>query len=251
MGSYVPAKSAQIGIVDAVFSRVGSSDNLYKGQSTFMVEMLETSIILSNASNRSFVILDEIGRGTSTYDGMSIAFGVIYYLHNILKAKTLFATHYHELTELKKNLKCLKTFYMLVEDYNGELIFMHNVIEGIMDKSYGIYAAKLAGMPNKVIKKAEIYLNELEKRDNNKHTLPLFDTIFDLNDNKNSLVNEESIKTLDAHKEFIKVASLNNEELQVIENIKSIRVEEVTPLQALEVLNDLKQILLNKTSSKN
>lgn len=162
IGSYVPAESAHIGVVDAVFSRVGAADNLYKGQSTFMVEMVEAATILNNATCRSFIILDEIGRGTATYDGLALAYGVIHYAHQYVGAKLLFATHYHELTALEESISGLRNFYMRVDQHEKELIFMHNVLPGVAGKSYGIYAAQVAGMPKEVLQVAAKYLKELE-----------------------------------------------------------------------------------------
>lgn len=165
VGSFVPADKAEIGIVDRVFTRVGASDNLSQGESTFMVEMLEAADILANATPRSLIILDEIGRGTSTFDGMSIAWAICEFIQG-LGAKTLFATHYHELTELSNKYTNVKNLAVKVVDYNGEIIFMHQIIEGKADKSYGIHVAKLAGLPEKVIKTSEKVLKLLEKEKN-------------------------------------------------------------------------------------
>ncbi|MBO6281527.1 MAG: DNA mismatch repair protein MutS [Alphaproteobacteria bacterium] len=179
-GCYVPAVSAHIGIVDKVFSRVGASDDLSRGRSTFMVEMVETAAILNRATERSFVILDEIGRGTATFDGLSIAWAVVEYLHEVNKCRALFATHYHELTTLSKQLTALTLHCMKVKEFQGQVIFMHEVIDGAADRSYGIHVAKLAGLPQEVIKRSEQVLQKLEK-DNQKHNmngleneLPLF-----------------------------------------------------------------------------
>ena len=165
LGSFVPAKSATIGVCDQLFSRVGASDNLAAGQSTFMVEMSETANILRRATDRSFIIFDEIGRGTATYDGMAIAQAVLEYLNN-LTPRTLFATHYHELTSLAgdnngllSNVSCLT---IDVREYNNEIIFMHKIVPGVANRSYGIHVAKMAGMPESVVARAEAVLANLE-----------------------------------------------------------------------------------------
>jgi len=162
MGSYVPADAAHIGVVDRLFSRVGASDDLASGRSTFMVEMVETAAILHQATERSLVILDEIGRGTATYDGLSIAWAAVEYLHDVIKVRGLFATHYHELTALKERLAALALRSMKVKDYQGELIFLHEVGPGAADRSYGVAVAQLAGLPRPVIDRARQVLAQLE-----------------------------------------------------------------------------------------
>jgi len=162
MGSFVPAKSAHIGVINKVFSRVGASDDLSRGRSTFMVEMIETASILNRADERSFVILDEIGRGTATFDGLSIAWAVVEYLHEVNKCRALFATHYHELTILSEKLSALTLHCMKIKEFNEQVIFMHEVIEGAADRSYGIHVAKLAGLPRAVIHRAEQVLQKLQ-----------------------------------------------------------------------------------------
>ncbi|MCK5529487.1 MAG: DNA mismatch repair protein MutS, partial [Kiritimatiellae bacterium] len=164
-GSFVPASSAQIGVVDRVFTRVGASDDLVRGRSTFMVEMQETANILNNATSRSLIVLDEIGRGTSTFDGISIAWAVAEYLHNIpeVKAKTLFATHYHELTDLAKTMQGVKNYSILVREKNDDIVFLRRIVEGGADKSYGIQVARLAGMPLAVVERSKEILANLEE----------------------------------------------------------------------------------------
>lgn len=162
MGSYVPAEEAQIGIVDRLFSRVGAGDDLTKGRSTFMMEMIETASILNQATDKSFVILDEIGRGTSTYDGVSIAQATAEYLHNVNKCRTLFATDYHEMTELEESLPHLKCYTMSVKEWEGTVIFLHTIVLGKANQSYGVHVAALAGMPKSVIVRAEAILQSLE-----------------------------------------------------------------------------------------
>ncbi|RLG10428.1 DNA mismatch repair protein MutS [Candidatus Pacearchaeota archaeon] len=164
IGSFVPAKEAKIGLVDRIFSRIGASDDISKGVSTFMAEMMETAEILYNATEKSLLILDEIGRGTSTYDGLAIACSVVEYISKKIKARTLFATHYHELPKLTKNLPAVVSYKILVKEWKNEIIFMHKVVKGEADRSYGIYVAKIAGLPKEVIKKAESILEILEQQ---------------------------------------------------------------------------------------
>ena len=162
IGSFIPARSARIGIADRIFARVGASDELGKGQSTFMVEMTETARILNAATEHSLVILDEIGRGTSTYDGISLAWAITEFIHDDLKCRTLFATHYHELTALAESLVGTCNWNVAVHERNGELIFLHKIVPGAADKSYGIHVARLAGVPREVIERSEVILNTLE-----------------------------------------------------------------------------------------
>ena len=163
IGSWVPAKSAFVGLADRIFTRVGANDDLSRGQSTFMVEMHETANITNNATNRSLVILDEIGRGTSTFDGLSIAWSVAEYLHDILRARTLFATHYHELTELARTRTGVKNFNVAVREWNEQIIFLRKIIPGGADKSYGIQVARLAGLPAPILSRAKQILANLER----------------------------------------------------------------------------------------
>ncbi|MFP4313207.1 MAG: DNA mismatch repair protein MutS [Alphaproteobacteria bacterium] len=163
IGSFVPAQSAHIGIIDKIFSRVGASDDLARGRSTFMVEMVETAAILNQATQRSLVILDEIGRGTATFDGLSIAWACVEHLHEISKSRCIFATHYHELTSLQNKLSRLSCHSMSVKEWKGDIIFMHSVKSGAADRSYGIHVAKLAGLPSIVIQRAQQVLAQLEQ----------------------------------------------------------------------------------------
>ncbi len=162
MGAFVPARRAHIGVVDRLFSRVGAADDLARGRSTFMVEMVETAAILNQATERSLVILDEIGRGTATFDGLSIAFACVEHLNAVNRSRTLFATHFHELTQLSQTLPRLFNLTMRVSEWKGALVFLHEVIPGAADRSYGIQVAKLAGLPAAVIKRARAVLAELE-----------------------------------------------------------------------------------------
>ncbi|MFA6333977.1 MAG: DNA mismatch repair protein MutS [Bacteroidales bacterium] len=167
IGSFVPVKSAEIGIVDKIFTRVGASDNISRGESTFMVEMLETATILHNLSDRSLILLDEIGRGTSTYDGMSIAWSIVEYLHEhpLYRAKTLFATHYHELNDLEEKLERVKNFHISVKEVDNTVIFLRKLLPGGVAHSFGIHVARMAGMPQEVVKRAERVLKQLEAKD--------------------------------------------------------------------------------------
>jgi DNA mismatch repair protein MutS len=165
IGSFIPAESAKIGIVDRIFTRIGASDYITRGQSTFMVEMIETANILNNATKRSLILLDEVGRGTSTFDGISIAWAVAEYLINTLKARTLFATHYNELTDLAFNLDGVKNYNVVVREWGDEVIFLRKIEKGSADKSYGIQVARLAGLPDEVIENAKDVLNRLEKKE--------------------------------------------------------------------------------------
>jgi DNA mismatch repair protein MutS len=164
IGSFVPASSARIGVVDRIFTRVGAGDDLTSGQSTFMAEMIETSAILHNATRRSLIVLDEIGRGTSTYDGMAIARAVVEYLHNRpgLEAKTLFATHYHELVELAEHLPRVRNFNVAVAEEHGRIVFLRRIVPGGADRSYGVHVAELAGLPKQVVQRAREVLRALE-----------------------------------------------------------------------------------------
>ena len=164
MGSFIPVRSATVGMVDRIFTRVGAADDISRGQSTFMVEMIETANILNNATPRSLIILDEIGRGTSTFDGLSLAWAVAEYLHDHapVKARTLFATHYHELTELALTMRGVKNYNIAVREWSEKIIFLRKILPGGTDKSYGIHVARLAGLPKAVIERAQEVLGNLE-----------------------------------------------------------------------------------------
>ncbi len=225
MGSFVPASEARIGVADRVFARVGASDELGKGQSTFMVEMTETARILNTATERSLVILDEIGRGTSTYDGISLAWAVTEHLHDVLKSRTLFATHYHELTDLTSTLKHASNWNVAVHEQDDGIIFLHRIIEGSADKSYGIHVARLAGVPRDVVDRATIILKTLEADhldETGKPTVPVRPA---RKDNARQL----SLFVLEEH--------------PVFDEIRQLKIEEMTPLAALEELNRLRDEL--------
>jgi DNA mismatch repair protein MutS len=167
MGGFVPAREAHIPLCDQVFTRVGASDNLARGRSTFMVEMIETANILNRATPQSLILLDEVGRGTATFDGLSLAWAIAEYLHNDEnhRAKTIFATHYHEMTKLAKILPGAKNYCMAVQESGGEILLLHKVMEGSANRSYGIEVARLAGIPQRVLARAREILGRLERRD--------------------------------------------------------------------------------------
>ena len=164
-GSFVPARSARLGLVSQLFSRVGASDDLARGRSTFMVEMVETAAILNQADDRALVILDEIGRGTATYDGLSIAWAVLEHLHETNRCRALFATHYHEMTQLAEALERVANATVAVKEWEGEVIFLHEVRRGAADRSYGVQVARLAGLPSSVVDRARMILEQLEAGD--------------------------------------------------------------------------------------
>lgn len=230
IGSYVPAKSASIGVVDRIFTRVGASDDLSRGQSTFMVEMNETANILNNATDKSLIILDEIGRGTSTFDGLSIAWAVAEFLHDTQgrRAKTLFATHYHELTELSLTKERVKNYNISVKDYNGRIIFLRKVVSGGASRSYGIQVAKLAGLPDDVVTRAGELLKNLESGELDEAGKPRFISKGD----KTAL--EESQPSL---------PNIFSHEGPLKEHLKSIDLDKTAPIDALKELYKLKEIV--------
>jgi DNA mismatch repair protein MutS len=224
MGIYVPANKAKIPIIDRIFTRIGASDDISRGESTFMMEMKETAQILKNATNKSLIILDEIGRGTSTFDGISIAWAVSeYILHNI-KSKTLFATHYHELTDLQYSNPGVKNYKVDVKEWQDRVIFLRKIIEGSMEKSYGIYVAKLAGLPDEVIKRSFDILSQLEKNEFGIDGLPKL--------GKSTKGERKILQPL-----------LIFEDHPVIDEIKSLDLNNITPIEALNVLFNLKKAL--------
>ena len=225
IGSFVPAKKAKIGIVDRIFTRVGAMDNIALGQSTFLVEMNETANILNNATSKSLILLDEIGRGTSTFDGLSIAWSVTEYLHNNEKlcAKTLFATHYHELTELAKYLPRLRNYNVAVKEWEDEIIFLRKIVPGGCDDSYGIQVARLAGIPREVLERAKVILSELESGEHTYEKLP-------------------KPKTETIARDF-QLSFFSPSERLIYEELKKIEIEKLTPLEALNKLEELKKKL--------
>ena len=230
IGSFVPATEAKIGIVSQLFSRVGASDDLARGRSTFMVEMVETASILNQADENSFVILDEIGRGTATYDGLSIAWATLEHLHNVSKTRALFATHYHELTHLSVEMDRLENSTVAVKEWEGEVVFLHEVTKGAADRSYGIQVAKLAGLPTTVIKRSNLILEKLERgqyqgQDNFKDLikdLPLFS-----NDHISNKIEEKKVDAIQ-------------------QEIETINLDNTSPKEALDFLYKLKESLKDK-----
>ncbi len=222
MGCFVPAEHAKIGIVDRIFSRVGASDSLGKGLSTFMMEMVETSNIIRSATERSLIILDEVGRGTSTNDGMSIAMSVIEYISKRIKAKTLFATHYHELTGLEGKVNGVKNLHVGVKEINGQIVFTHKVLPGPSEKSYGIHVAEIAGLPDSIIKRAMEILESIESK-NIRETITYKKT--------------QNLRKM----EQVKEENLNGIE-EILREIESIEISTTTPLDALMILSRLKEM---------
>ncbi len=215
IGCFVPAKEAKIPIFDAIFTRIGASDDLVSGESTFMVEMMEANNAITNATNKSLILFDELGRGTATFDGMALAQSIIEYIHENIKGKTFFSTHYHELTDLEKTLKHLKNIHVSAYEEEGKLVFLHKIKEGSVDKSYGIHVAKLAGLPDSLIKRSDeilkIYENSEKKRDIKiQESLPL-----------DELIPQKS---------------------KVEEELEKINPLEITPMEALNILYKLKKI---------
>ncbi len=228
MGSFVPASKAEIGLVDKVFTRVGASDNLSKGESTFMVEMTETASILNNLSDRSLVLMDEIGRGTSTYDGISIAWSIVEYLHNKSdkKAKTLFASHYHELNELAKDLERVKNFNVSVKEVADKVIFMRKLKPGGSEHSFGIHVAQMAGMPNEVVLRAHEIMVGLEQE-------------------KVSTHNKEKLKEIPKSAEFqMSMFEANDPNYVKVKNIlEQLDINRISPVEALLKLNEIKTVM--------
>jgi DNA mismatch repair protein MutS len=219
-GSFIPATRARIGVVDKIFTRVGASDELVRGQSTFMVEMTETANIVNNATPKSLVILDEVGRGTSTYDGLSLAWAITEHIVTKINCRTLFATHYHELTELAELFANVKNFNVAVREWMDEVVFLHRILPGGTDKSYGIHVAKLAGLPKSIIERSSEVLRELES----------------------SFVKEAS----GSHLAKLKTKEPNGDSLfveknkSVLDKLASIDVNNLTPIEAINLLNQVK-----------
>lgn len=228
MGAYVPAERAKIGLIDRLYCRVGASDNLAKGQSTFMVEMVETAAILNQATHRSLIILDEIGRGTATFDGLSIAWASLEYIHNVLKCRALFATHYHELTNLQKSLPYLSCYTLAIEEHDNELLFLHKVIPGSMNRSFGIHVAELAGLPQAVIIRAKQVLKKLESSERQQPALLKIQP--DLFEYANEVTRP--------------VATTPPEEISPLEvDLANLNLDMLTPKEALNWLYEKKQCL--------
>ena len=231
IGCFVPAECARIGIVDKIFTRVGASDNISLGESTFMVEMTEAANILNNVTTRSLVLFDELGRGTSTYDGISIAWAIVEYLHEHPKAqaRTLFATHYHELNEMEKNFSRIKNFNVSVKEVDGKIIFVRKLEKGGSEHSFGIHVAEIAGMPRSIVKRANIILKELEK-----------------DNSQVGSVGKAAVERLDQSREGVQLSFFQLDDpvlTQIRDEILGLDVNNLTPVEALNKLNDIKKIL--------
>ena len=233
IGCFVPAESARIGLVDKIFTRVGASDNISVGESTFMVEMNEAADILNNLSPRSLVLFDELGRGTSTYDGISIAWAIVEHIHEHPKAKarTLFATHYHELNEMEKSFKRIKNYNVSVKEVDGKVIFLRKLERGGSEHSFGIHVAKLAGMPKSIVKRANTILNQLES------------------DNRQQGISSKPTAEIAANRDGMQLSFFQLDDpvlCQVRDEILNLDVNNLTPLEALNKLNDIKKIVRGK-----
>src|SRR5690606_12531767 len=226
-GSYVPARSAHIGVVDRLFSRVGASDDLARGRSTFMVEMVETAAILNQAGERSLVILDEIGRGTATFDGLSIAWAAVEYLHEHNRCRAVFATHFHEMTALAEKLSRLHNVTMRVKEWEGDVVFLHEVGKGAADRSYGVQVARLAGLPEAVVARAREVLHQLEAGE--------------VSGKADRLVDDLPLFSVAAQREAPKPATPAKPD-RLSEALAAMHPDEMTPREALEALYRLKEI---------
>ena len=223
IGSFVPAKSANLMIFDQIFTRIGASDDLVSGQSTFMVEMVEANYAISNATKNSLVLFDEIGRGTATFDGMALAQSILEYLHERVGCVTLFSTHYHELTALDKKLKHLKNVHVEALEDKGSIAFLHKVIDGPTDKSYGINVANLAGLPKSLIERSKQVLASLEEENKSKKSISL------------DLFNFEEYDKNEAKQE-------DNSANKIKERLDEIDINRVSPIEALNILYELKEM---------
>ena len=233
IGSFVPAESAHIGLVDKIFTRVGASDNISVGESTFMVEMNEAADILNNLSSRSLVLFDELGRGTSTYDGISIAWAIVEHIHEHPKAKarTLFATHYHELNEMEKSFKRIKNYNVSVKEVDNKVIFLRKLERGGSEHSFGIHVAKMAGMPKSIVKRANDILKQLEA------------------DNRQQGIASKPMAEVGETRGGMQLSFFQLEDpvlCQIRDEILNLDVNNLTPLEALNKLNDIKRIVKGK-----
>ena len=234
MGSFVPAASAHIGVVDKIFTRVGASDNISVGESTFMVEMSEAANIMNNLTERSLVLFDELGRGTSTYDGISIAWAIVEYIHENpnAHARTLFATHYHELNEMEKRFQRIKNWNVSVREVDGKVVFLRKLQRGGSEHSFGIHVARLAGMPQTIVRRAEQILTDLEA--------------MGANAGKQAVPKAESNTHRDGNMQ-LSFFQLDDPVLsQIRDEILNLDVNNLTPLEALNKLNNIKKLLNGK-----
>ena len=231
IGSFVPAESAHIGLVDKIFTRVGASDNISVGESTFMVEMNEAADILNNVSSRSLVLFDELGRGTSTYDGISIAWAIVEYIHEHPKARTLFATHYHELNEMEKSFKRIKNYNVSVKEVDNKVIFLRKLERGGSEHSFGIHVAKMAGMPKSIVKRANTILKQLES------------------DNRQQGISGKPLTEVSENRSGMQLSFFQLDDpilCQIRDEILNLDVNNLTPIEALNKLNDIKKIVRGK-----
>lgn len=229
VGCFVPAKSAQLAIVDQIFTRIGAADDLVSGQSTFMVEMLEANHAIQHATPDSLILLDEIGRGTSTYDGMALAQAIIEYIHDHIKAKTLFSTHYHELTSLEENLPALKNIHVRAEEIDGKVVFLHQIHPGAADESYGIHVAQLAGLPGPLIERASVILNQLENVD-----APAVQT-----DKQETAMEQMAFFEMVPKSEAKRKTTHSDDEIR--KTLSSLNILEMTPMDAINQLYQLQK----------
>lgn len=241
MGSFVPATKAKISICDRIFTRVGASDDLSGGQSTFMVEMVEVANILKNATSKSLLILDEIGRGTSTFDGMSLAWAILEYIANPKKigAKTLFATHYHELTELEGQVSGIVNYSSAVKEQGGAITFLRKVVRGSADQSYGIHVARLAGVPNPVLERAEELVRELVDTDIGARAKELAKTAA-------ARINPEEAGIPKKTEENQLTFRMTLSDPDILEEIRNLDTDNLTPMKALETLVRIQKELKNR-----
>jgi DNA mismatch repair protein MutS len=235
IGSFVPAKKARLGVVDKIFTRVGASDNIASGESTFLVEMHEAANIVNTATPRSLILLDEVGRGTSTFDGISIAWALSEYLHNRIRAKTLFATHYHELNELSELLPRVKNFKVDVREYGDTVIFLHKVTPGFADHSYGIQVAQMAGLPEEVTERAKRILKNLEGSE-----LTLHDEETDSASGIGGSRKKQKPRGRIAPAEIqMTLFEMKDEKLRL--ELKDLDIDKMTPLEAMKTLAEIKK----------
>ncbi len=232
IGSFVPAKSAKFGIVDRIFTRVGAQDNITAGESTFLVEMQEAANIMNNATQKSLILLDEIGRGTATFDGLSLAWAITEYIHTQIRAKTLFATHYHELNELESRYERIINYKVEVIEAGDTIVFKHKVLKGASDHSFGIHVAQMAGLPNAIIDRAFIILRAFEKKDNSKTSMD------NIKSKKADLTLIETTKLLDIP-EQLSIFELRDDPLR--EQIVRLDLENITPIEAMKILSEMQK----------
>ncbi|MGO2117554.1 MAG: DNA mismatch repair protein MutS [Fusobacterium sp.] len=243
IGSYIPADYGKIGLVDKIFTRIGASDDLMTGQSTFMLEMSEVANILNSATDRSFIVLDEIGRGTSTFDGISIATAITEYIHNRIKAKTIFATHYHELTQLEDRLESAENYRIEVSEENNEIKFLREIVKGGADKSYGIEVARLAGLPKEILKSSKKILEVLERRKNIIEKKIGEEQMILFGSNEASTMESSSVKNKEVKEKILENNNVSKEEELAIRLVKEVDINNLTPMEALLKFNELKKIL--------